>query len=168
MTVNELVRKEASRIFFGRGVATLVDLALFALPWFGFLYCSIRYELNEDIGAWLTIGLLLLFFCYFGLFEHKYGKTLGKRLMGLSVVDNDGRHPSARQILIRTSFRLIEVNPLFGFGLALWVALISKTSRRIGDYAAGTYVARDEDLRRRAAEAVSASPSSEYVTEANL
>ncbi len=41
-----------------------------------------------------------------------FGKTIGKFAMFIRIVDANGDEPSIMQVLGRTFFRLIEVNPL--------------------------------------------------------
>lgn len=44
-----------------------------------------------EVGVWLESGLviLVLFLLYFSILEHFFGKTLGKKLMGLQVVQEE-------------------------------------------------------------------------------
>jgi uncharacterized RDD family membrane protein YckC len=87
-----------------------------------------------------VVGLLALamFFCYFGLSEHYYGSTLGKRVTGLRVVTESGLPVSIGQALGRNLALVID--------LLLWTlpALISMSSsplhQRLGDRWAHTVV----------------------------
>ncbi len=69
------------------------------------------------------------------------GQTLGKRLLGLRVMDEQGLHLSSNQIIIRNLLRFVDMLPgqyLLG-GL---VCLFSPKSQRIGDMVANTVVIR--------------------------
>jgi serine/threonine-protein kinase len=74
------------------------------------------------------------------------GATVGKLLVGLRVVDRDGRPPGLRQALVRTLLLVIDgfpwVVPLLGW----LVAATNARHRRVGDFAAGTMVVRRRAL----------------------
>jgi uncharacterized RDD family membrane protein YckC len=85
---------------------------------------------------------------YFPVFEHIYGRTLGKLVCRVRVVDTAGARPSWGQACVRTLLRLIEVNPALLGGLPAGIAVLtSKKRQRIGDMAANTFVLREEDYR---------------------
>lgn len=103
---------------------------------------------NETYRATLAVwvGLLL---AYFPVTEVLLGRTVGKFVARTRVVNAQGRKPSFVQALVRSLFRLIEVNPLLVGGAPAGIAiLVSKHRQRIGDMAAGTYVVLEKDARR--------------------
>jgi uncharacterized RDD family membrane protein YckC len=69
------------------------------------------------------------------------GQTLGKRLLKLRVVDEEGLQLQFNQVVIRNLLRFVDALPLFYFvgGLA---CAISPRSQRLGDIAASTVVIR--------------------------
>ena len=85
-------------------------------------------------GAALVIMVLQLI--YFFLCEATTGQTLGKRALGLRVVQTDGSAPTVAQISARTVLRLIDHSIL---GVLVYVCSGGRR-RRIGDFAAGTIV----------------------------
>lgn len=89
-----------------------------------------------------AITFLSVYFLYFLVWEGLTGRTIGKLLSGLVVIQFDGRRITWRQALIRTLWRLVEVNPVFGAipaGIAAW---LSPHHQRLGDAFAGTVVVR--------------------------
>jgi|ERR1017187_9008721 uncharacterized RDD family membrane protein YckC len=84
------------------------------------------------------------------------GRTPGKRLLGIAVLNDDGspvRWPAA---LTRNLLRAVDFLPLFyGFGLA--VMLANRDFKRLGDLAAGTVVVYVPE-KVRASEIPSATP----------
>jgi uncharacterized RDD family membrane protein YckC len=89
-----------------------------------------------------AITFLIVYFLYFLVWEGLTGQTIGKLLSGLVVIQFDGRRINWRQALIRTVWRLVEVNPVFGAipaGIAAW---LSPHHQRLGDAFAGTIVVR--------------------------
>ena len=119
----------------------LIVLALFLLvP--DYVLGNARYQ--ETIFVWL--GAIIL---YFPVLEALWGRTLGKLLTGLVIVDKDGRPPGFLKALLRTLLRLFEVNPLLLGGIPAAIAVVaSKNRQRLGDMAARTYVVRAKDLRQ--------------------
>jgi len=68
-----------------------------------------------------------------------HGQTLGKRLLRLRVMDEQGLSLQFSQIVIRNLLRFVDSLPLFYLvgGLA---CLISRQAQRLGDFAANTIV----------------------------
>jgi uncharacterized RDD family membrane protein YckC len=103
--------------------------------------------------------VVVVFFGYYLLTEGLIGATPGKLLAGLVVVQFDGSACTWRQVLIRTLFRVLEVNPvLFGALPAAARIVFSKHRQRFGDHIAGTIVApRRRIAKKRQQLAASAS-----------
>jgi uncharacterized RDD family membrane protein YckC len=93
--------------FFARLIdGIVVNVVVFVLSMFLF----------RDYG-YLVTGLFsgVLMFGYFVLLEMTQGATLGKRLLGLSVLGPGGRpRPDFSQSAIRNSFTLLAVVPYLG------------------------------------------------------
>jgi uncharacterized RDD family membrane protein YckC len=93
--------------FFARLIdGIVVNIVVFVLTMFVF----------RDYG-YLVTGLFsgVLMFGYFVLFEVTQGASLGKRLLGLSVLGPGGRpRPDVSQSAIRNSFTLLAVVPYLG------------------------------------------------------
>lgn len=103
-------------------------------------------------GAGIVIGFLAAL-VYFPVMETKWGRTVGKMATGTIIVDREGRIPNVWQVLIRTAFRLFEVNPFLLGAIPAGIAVLTTAAhQRIGDLAAGTYVVMLEDLRRVASQ----------------
>jgi uncharacterized RDD family membrane protein YckC len=70
------------------------------------------------------------------------GKSFGKWAVGLRVVREDGGTVTAQQAFVRALIAIPEIYALSG-GPAFFSCLVSSRGKRLGDYAAGTYVVRD-------------------------
>lgn len=67
------------------------------------------------------------------------GQTIGKRVMGLRVMDVNGLRLQPSQIIIRNLLRAVDSLPLF-YLLGGVICLISRHSQRLGDLAGNTIV----------------------------
>src|SRR5690606_7330784 len=93
--------------------------------------------------ALLLLGILVLFYGYFLLFEAlDHGRTPGKRLVGLRVISDDGRPMAVQQAVVRNLVRVVDSLP-GGYGIGIVAALLSPRAQRLGDMAAGTVVVRE-------------------------
>lgn len=69
------------------------------------------------------------------------GQTVGKRVLGLRVMDVNGLRLQPSQIIIRNLIRAVDSLPLF-YLVGGIVCLISRHGQRLGDFAAGTVVTK--------------------------
>jgi len=91
----------------------------------------------------LVCSLILVFLVYPTTVETvTRGKSLGKWALGLRVVRDDGGTVTAKQSFVRALIAIPEIY-LLGGGPAFFSCLVSSRGKRLGDYAAGTYVVRD-------------------------
>jgi uncharacterized RDD family membrane protein YckC len=67
-----------------------------------------------------------------------HGRSLGKLVMGLRVVRDDGGAIGFRHAFIRALVGVVEIYLTFG-GLAVLVGFLNPSSKRIGDLLAGTH-----------------------------
>ena len=97
--------------------------------------------ISRDIA--MAVGILTYFVVSigYGIATEWYwqGQTLGKRLLKLRVMDEQGLRLQFSQIVIRNLLRFVDSLPLFYMvgGLA---CLISRRAQRLGDFAANTVV----------------------------
>ena len=82
--------------------------------------------------------VLVIAFIYYWLQEGAFGATMGKGIIGVHVTRQDGSKPGLGSSAIRNAFRLLDALPFYVIGFL--VALFSRGRRRLGDYAAGTFV----------------------------
>jgi uncharacterized RDD family membrane protein YckC len=70
------------------------------------------------------------------------GRSLGKLAFGLRTVRDDAGPISFHHAFVRSLVGVVEIYVFFG-SPAFFSALLSSRGKRLGDYAAGTYVVRD-------------------------
>lgn len=140
---------------------------LFALVWLllvwlvmarggGFESFSGFFE--DDAGlhgyqAYVTLlPALAIYFLYHPVLEiAMQGRTPGKRMAGVRLVDANGQTPGVAALLIRNVFRLVDGLPAF-YAVGCVACLVTERSVRIGDLAAGTLLVHEEQLSVRALE----------------
>lgn len=118
---------------------------------FGAIACLIIPELilgnavyQQTLGLWLLLAV-----AYFVVPEWRWGRTLGKLMTGTVIVNERGGLPGIGQVMVRTVFRLFEVNPLIAGGIPAGIAAaVGKRKQRLGDMAANTYVIFSKDLAK--------------------
>ncbi len=74
------------------------------------------------------------------------GRTVGKRLMKLRVIDERGLSLGLKQVIIRNLFRLIDMLPSTFDLLGGLSCLVTARCQRLGDIAAGTLVIREVEI----------------------
>lgn len=95
--------------------------------------------------AYILKGIVAaaVLFAYYLIPEGLSGRTLGKLCAGIVVVQMDGTRITWRQAIVRTVFRLIDVNPfLLGALPGVLSIVLSQHRQRFGDRVAGTVVVR--------------------------
>ena len=131
-----------------RFLAWLVDLAcvMVLMTVFGFLTALLGLLSWNLAGALSAIGYFMISIGYSILCEWAWrGQTVGKRLLGLRVVDAEGLRLQFNQVVTRNLLRFVDSLPvsyLVG-GLACWC---SPKCQRLGDLAANTVVIRNPRL----------------------
>jgi uncharacterized RDD family membrane protein YckC len=117
--------------------------------------------IGEVAFVLLSVFSFLVIWFYAAVLEWAWGgQTIGKRVVGLRTVSDQGVRLSFLQSFIRNLVRIIDLMPglyLVG-GLS---ALLDTHGRRLGDLAAGTIVVRE---RRNPVPAAVVPPSERYNT----
>ncbi len=120
---------------------------------------------TPDLAWWeialLILVLFLIFWGYYMFWETLWsGQTPGKRACGLRVLRDGGFPIDFRAAFIRNVVRVIDFLP-GAYGVGALSMFLSKDSKRLGDYAAGTIVvadARQSEMQKAAASAPTAPP----------
>ena len=127
-----------------RGFAALFDFVIATVLTMGWITAwSIVVEATGGVVIGIVLFTAVLFgWAYFILLEWLWnGQTLGKRLFGLRVINEDGSPARFFAVFVRNLVRVVDFLPgLYGLGLVCIV--LSSRSQRLGDLAAGTFVVR--------------------------
>lgn len=137
-----------------RGIAYLIDaISVFVIGVaLGLIFSMISLLLSFTVGfmslaaagangVFALVALMPL--TYFILLEAKYGKTIGKEIMNLKVVREDGSKIGGKESIIRNLLRVIDEAVSF-FLVAIVSMALSDKNQRVGDRAANTMVVQQE------------------------
>jgi uncharacterized RDD family membrane protein YckC len=129
-----------------RTLAWLIDFALICvLLAAGLLFFSVLDIRREGLGT--ALGLLwgfMIYWGYFLLFEWLWnGQTLGKRALGIRVIQWKGTSLTFSHSAVRNIVRFVDALPGF-YAVGFVVAACNRENRRLGDFAADTLVVHVE------------------------
>lgn len=126
-----------------RFLALVVDSSLL-LVLAGFAAMLARTLLPGAVGSLLAAAVAFaVSWGYHVYFEVRHqGRSPGKALVGIRVVDGRGLPISLEQSFVRNVVRALDFAPL-GYGLGALVAQLDREGRRLGDIAADTLVIRE-------------------------
>lgn len=110
--------------FLAFGTASRMDVAVF-----------------ETVMA--TLVTLLVLVIYGAVTELFWGKTFGKALLRLRVVDRKGEQPATWRIIVRNALKIVEMIHFLVLLVPMILMMMTGKQQRLGDLAAGTYVIVD-------------------------
>ncbi len=111
-------------------------------------------------AIWGTLNFVLAWGYHLYFEAYQDGRSPGKRLLGLRVVDGRGLPVAFEQSFVRNVTRVLDGLPAF-YALGALVCQLDSQGRRLGDLVADTLVVRDRRWSRAAQQAAaSADPGS--------
>ena len=122
-----------------RCAATLIDLLISAAIAVGLVFAFQRGGLKLAI-PWYPLIILwgVLIAAQVGISAKLLaGRSIGRRITGLYIVDKEGSVPSATRLLNRSLLSLLSV-ALFGAGL--WLVIFDRRGRSLHDLLTGTFL----------------------------
>lgn len=152
LTTDDLVTGEAVALDLppaglGSRIASgLLDVLVTGLLLVGVVLLFTTATLRSDAAlAWVaTIGALVTVFLVWPTTIETLtrGKSLGKLALGLRTVRDDAGPITFQHAFVRSLVGFVEIYAFSGVP-AFFSALVSTRGKRLGDYAAGTYVVRE-------------------------
>lgn len=128
--------------FFLRVAAACIDyMLLMAVP---VIWLTLGRMLGD--GSGITMGaivwsvIVILYVLNFLLLPLLMGKTLGKLLMGLSIVRSDGSEVGLVNLLLR--YTVGYAATILTLGVGFLISAVNTSGRSLHDYIAGTVVVR--------------------------
>lgn len=132
-----------------RSIAALADTVILTILLMTFS-CALNsmMSLYSGLASWLRalpfLFNFILIWGYYIFFELAWnGQSPGKRWLGLRVIRTDGTPVTLVDTLIRNLVRLVDFMPFF-YAMGLVTMFFSLQARRLGDYAAGTLVIKEQ------------------------
>lgn len=127
----------------GSGLLDVASLLLFGVVVFFLAFVSTADADGALQHVAFIVALMTVFLVFPTVVETlTRGKSVGKAVVGLRVVRDDGGTVTVQQSFVRALIGIVEIYALAG-GPAFFCCLVSARGKRIGDYGAGTYVVRD-------------------------
>ncbi|CAM3953423.1 MULTISPECIES: RDD family protein [Flavobacterium] len=119
-------------------VASLIDYFMIFIL---FLIISSVYLLFSNVLKFKIdhieiIIIAILWFTFLVIPEFKFGKTLGKKIIGIKLISTENNKLLFRQVLIRRVFDIIDI---FALGLVS-IIMLSNNNQRFGDKFAKVFV----------------------------
>jgi uncharacterized RDD family membrane protein YckC len=125
----------------------IVVLLVFATTGDNSLFAWHMFELNSTLWGIAIIALFVLNWGYFFALEYFWGgKTVGKRLLGIRVMQENGHSITLLSCFIRNLLRIIDMLPVSYFLGMIMIFLHSK-HKRLGDIVAGTIVVHERRIK---------------------
>lgn len=136
-----------------RGAAALIDtflqlLAGLVLGIVTLVVAGLIGSATDDIVfaiflAVMVVGWFVVLLGYFMLFEAVWsGQTPGKRMLGIRVIRENGYPVRVGDAVVRNLMRIIDALPT-AYLVGIVSILLSRRSKRLGDFVAGTVVVRE-------------------------
>lgn len=128
-----------------RGIAFALDFIFLSLFFFPATYLySGKWVMSYEEHLWgildpICLVFLFIIFAYFILMEAYVGWTVGKRILGMRVVDRVGNRIGLSKSLIRNLLRLVDGLPALNI-LGIILITCSPRDQRFGDRTAKTFV----------------------------
>ncbi|MBI1321093.1 MAG: RDD family protein [Candidatus Hydrogenedens sp.] len=126
--------------FLAWGIDMLAKAALFTL----LSYTAVPFGIVDGglAVAYVTVAYFFVDQGYSIALEYGWrGQTLGKRLLGLRVIDEQGLRLAFSQVVVRNLMRFVDGIPFF-YAVGGVAMVLSPRLQRLGDYAANTIVVR--------------------------
>jgi uncharacterized RDD family membrane protein YckC len=128
-------------LIWGAGLVVLIIIAIITLP--------AMHAFNVKSAQWAEAIVIFLLFLlnwgYFTLFEAFWnGRTPGKRVARIRVIQRSGRSIGLLESMARNLVRYVDQLPFF-YAVGVITMFVTSQHQRLGDLAAGTLVVRDRD-----------------------
>lgn len=129
-----------------RMLSGLIDLVVTLVLLFAAIFVMVAAVLQSDeaLATVAVIGSLITVFLVVptALETLTRGKSIGKYAVGLRTVRDDAGPITFQHAFVRALIGVVELYAFAG-GPAFFSAMLSPRGKRLGDYAAGTYVVRE-------------------------
>ncbi len=154
-----------------RMLSGLIDVVLTLVLLAGVVFTMILVVADADFAlvwaAWIGSLVTVFLVVPTAVETLTRGKSLGKLCLGLRTVRDDAGPISFQHAFVRSLVGFVEIYAFSG-APAFFSALLSSRGKRLGDYAAGTYVVRERVRLRLAPPPQVPPPLTRWATGADM
>lgn len=124
-------------------IDVLVTMVSFVVLYILFVVVALLFQDEAAVGAAVVLATIIGLLAIPTTLETlTRGRSLGKLALGLRTVRDDGGAIAFHHALVRSLIGVVEIYAFSGAPAFLSI-MVSNRGKRLGDYAAGTYVVRD-------------------------
>ncbi len=142
-----------------RSAAHIIDWLILSIIYFSLFFIILLFEkevvplffktASTYLIAVVIIISFLLWWAYFVLFEYfAAGRTPGKMLLGIRVIQDNGQSITFLSALVRNLLRVIDILPTF-YLIGILMLFFHSKHKRLGDLTAGTIVVYERKFRKK-------------------
>ena len=130
-----------------RVLAQLIDLLIVSILGFVaqlvivFILARVGVLNSEGSAIFMSLFIWVVTILLYFTLNESGGKTPGKSMLAIQVVDENGEPPGLERSLVRNLLRFIDVLPFYYITGFVSVALTAR-QQRLGDLVSGTFVVR--------------------------
>ncbi|GAB2565777.1 RDD family protein [Gracilibacillus alcaliphilus] len=141
----------------------LIMIVFFSISFSNDSFFFFDIDTMNFILVFFLIAMFVLNFGYFVFLEFFWGgKTIGKKLLGIRVIQENGHNITFLSSLIRNFLRLIDMLPTM-YAVGVIMIFSHPKHKRLGDLAAGTIV-----VHERGKKSSKKDPVTKYIEARNL
>lgn len=131
-------------------IITIVNILLGVIAYFTMNSLE-ELILTMDVAMPIAIVVVIIFIFYWGyflIFEYfNGGKTIGKKIVGIRVIQDNGHSITLLSSIIRNLMRIIDMLPI-GYFIGIVMIFFHSKHQRFGDIVAGTIVVHEREGRQ--------------------
>ncbi|CAN7558692.1 RDD family protein [Rossellomorea sp. LjRoot5] len=140
----------AAALMIDQIILTIINILIVVLLFFALADDNLKLNMFDFNSVFLGFFLITIFVINWGYFfalEYFWGgKTVGKRMLGIRVIQENGHSVTLLSCFIRNLMRIIDMLPVSYFLGMIMIFLHSK-HKRLGDIVAGTIVVHERRVK---------------------
>lgn len=131
--------------FLWRFIAWLIDTSIIGIVFFIIIYLAISFGavFDSDLQMYLLVAVLMTLKYFYSLVIEMFtnGQSIGKKIVGITVIKLNGNALETSDYLVRWAYRAVDFGMSF-FSVGSIAVLMSEKNQRLGDMIANTTVVK--------------------------
>ncbi|MGG4166586.1 RDD family protein [Rossellomorea vietnamensis] len=140
----------AAALMIDQIILTIINISIVVFLFFVLADDNLKlnmFDFNSVLLGFVLITIFVINWGYFFALEYFWGgKTVGKRMLGIRVMQENGHSVTLLSCFIRNLMRIIDMLPVSYFLGMIMIFLHSK-HKRLGDIVAGTIVVHERRVK---------------------